>query len=98
MAAEVLNADIRILELARSFPCLRGAPGVAGLWNALALDEWAATVASSGETHSARFVLGVWNSQEAWRCGRFDLFDALGAWDGCHRQAFLDWIEEPWFA
>jgi hypothetical protein len=55
MAAEVMSAGIRILELARTFPCLRRAPGVARLWDAVALDDWAATVASSGETHSARF-------------------------------------------
>jgi hypothetical protein len=98
MAAEQLTSDIRIQNLARTFPCLRGAPGVAGLWNALALDGWAATVASSGETHSARFVLGVWNSHEKWRCGRFDLFDALGVWDHKHLEPFLAWVENPWFA
>lgn len=59
------------------------------------LDAWAATVANSGETHSTRFVLGVWNPYEKWQCGGFDLFDTLGVWDYQHHEAFLRWVEEP---
>lgn len=98
MVAELVDTEIRIQELARTFPSLRGAPGVSGSWDPLALDNWAATVASSGETRAARFVLGVWNSDEDWQCGRFDLFDALAGWDYQHHEAFLRWAEQPWFA
>lgn len=98
MTSDFVDIDTRIQELARTFPSLHRAPGVLEQWSANALDEWAATVASSGEKHSARFVLGVWNQYEEWRCGRFDLIEAVGTWDSRHHLAFMRWIEEPWFA
>src|SRR5690606_1888618 len=94
---EPVSDKNRIQNLACTFPSLRNAPGVAGQWDALALDNWAATVASSGETHSARFVLGVWNRYEEWQCGRFDLIHALGDWDQRHVEAIMRWMEQPWF-
>ena len=99
MAEQVPEREIRILKLANSFPCLRGAPGVgSGLWDALKLDAWAAGGASSGEKHSSRFVLGVWNSGSEWDCGKFDIFHAIDIWDCEHREAFLKWAIDPWFA
>lgn len=98
MASELVGADTRIQELARTFPSLCEAPGVRGQWSANALDSWAATVASSGEKHSARFVLAVWNQYEEWQCGRFDLIEAVGVWDYRHYQSFTRWIAQPWFA
>lgn len=99
MAEAIANREVRILQLANLFPCLRAAPGVGrGLWDAVALDKWAAAGASSGEKHSARFVLGVWNPYEAWECGLFNVFDAIGVWDDQHRSAFEQWVAGPWFA
>lgn len=95
---EIASATARIQNPAHKFPSLRGAPGVTEGWSAVTLDDWAATVASSGEKHSARFVLGVWNQYEDWRCGRFDVMEAIATWDNNHRQPFLSWAEQPWFA
>jgi len=90
MGEEIPTRDIKILELANSFRCLRGAPGVGGgLWDALALDAWASGGASSGEKHTARFVLGVWNARHEWDCGKFDIFDAIDIWNHDDREVFL---------
>jgi hypothetical protein len=86
----------RIAELARTFPSLAGAPGVKP-WEPETLDSWAATVASSGERHAARFILAVWDPGYVWDCGRFDLMEALAAWDEAHRRALLAWAAEPWW-
>lgn len=32
-----------------------------------------------------------------WRCGIFDVVDALGTWDSRHRQAFNAWAKDPWW-
>ncbi len=32
-----------------------------------------------------------------WRCGIFDIVDALGTWDHAHRSAFVAWAREPWW-
>lgn len=99
MAEPIPDREIRILLLSETFPCLRGAPRVVrGLWDAVAPDYWAASVASSGEKHSARFVLGVWNPHKLWNCGGFNLFDAMDIWDHPHHLAFQQWLADPWFA
>lgn len=98
MAETIPQRDVRIMQLAVSFPCLRLAPGISeGRWDAVALDNWAASGASSGEKHAARFVLGVWSPYEAWRAGSFDVFDAVQVWDEQHRAAFQCWVADPWF-
>jgi len=30
-----------------------------------------------------------------WRCGPFDVVDALGTWDATHREAFIAWVKDP---
>lgn len=30
-----------------------------------------------------------------WRCGPFDVVDALGTWDAAHREAFTAWARSP---
>lgn len=35
--------------------------------------------------------------QTPWKCGPFDVVDAMGTWDVPHRQAFLSWAKEPWW-
>ncbi len=94
MSIEVSN-EYKIRHLAETFLCLQTAPGVLQ-WDATSLDDWAAAFMSSDELHSARFVLGVWNSNLRWKCGSFDLYEAIGEWDTSHRRAFLLWAVSPW--
>ncbi|MCW8138297.1 MAG: hypothetical protein KIT58_05260 [Planctomycetota bacterium] len=96
------NADATprtpIERLAWSFPTLRGAPGVVP-WDPEELDRWACgPVPSSGGLYAAQFVLGVWNIFAEWGCGRFDALRALNTWDSAHREAFVEWAEDPWTA
>jgi hypothetical protein len=88
-----MNATME--ELALSFHGLRAADGVRP-FDAETLDAWACGPApGSGALNAARFVLSVWNSRAKWRCGRFDVVDALSCWDAEHRAAFLAWAQEP---
>ncbi len=67
-----------ISELAQSFPSLQRGPGVRP-FDALSLDAWAAGPGpSSGERITAQFILWVWDSQDQWACGAFELRGALG--------------------
>jgi hypothetical protein len=87
-----------IERLALSFPTLRRAPGVYP-WAAPQLDAWAAGPApGDGALDAARFVLAVWDNHHSWRCGRFDVVEALSVWDAPHRGAFLTWVARPWWA
>lgn len=91
------RAEHSMTTLARSFPTLGPALGVAP-WSPEELEAWACgPIPGSGALHAARFVLTVWNSHAAWACGRFDALLALGAWDRQHRAAFLAWAAQPWW-
>lgn len=91
----------RLIKLAECFPALHEAPACGDpekLW------EWAQNV-SSGEFHAAVFILNVWNfivaepigiARECWP--RFDLFAAIGVWDGPNTEAFQAWARKPWCA
>ncbi len=46
-------------------------------------DEWHGKYRFNVDTH--------------WRCGIFDIVDALGTWDHAHRAAFVAWAREPWW-
>ncbi|MCO5164808.1 MAG: hypothetical protein M9894_27765 [Planctomycetes bacterium] len=93
-----MNSDHDAMSaLARSFPALHVASGLAP-WRPEELEQWACgPVPGSGALHAARFVLSVWNSHADWECGRFDAVRALGAWDQAHRAAFLAWAARPWW-
>jgi hypothetical protein len=93
---EDLRADRRMAELAQSFPCLRDASGVSP-WNAAIFDRWASGPVSHSELITARFVLAVWSPDTAWRCGRFDMMEALSVWDPPNHRAFLEWASKPWW-
>jgi len=84
----------KIQELAETFPSLRGHPHIWN-WDPKALDEWAASVGSTGERLSTQFVLGVWNQFKEWRCGRFNVLDACTRWDREHWEAFCAWAVDP---
>lgn len=32
-----------------------------------------------------------------WRCGLFDVVNAMGTWDTLHRAAFVVWAKDPWW-
>jgi len=97
VTAEGLDLEAKMTEFARTFPSMSKAAGVE-LWDANALDRWAAeTPISEGELVTARFLLAVWDPNHEWRCGRFDLMKALKVWDERHRAAFLAWVEVPWW-
>lgn len=97
MTAEHLSLEAKMSALAATFHCLRNASGVK-LWDANTLDKWAAeTPLSHGERVTAQFVLSVWEPNHAWRCGKFDMMEALRIWDADHHAAFVSWVREPWW-
>ena len=86
-------------ELALSLPSIHeNTPGV-NPWDHHRVDEWAAT--SGSVTPEAllavQFVLAVWNTKHDWKCGTFNLFDAMRSWDAMHKEVMLRWIESPFF-
>lgn len=56
------------------------------------------TSLSHGEKCTAQFVLAVWNPDEGWKSGKFNLMEALRAWDDANHKAFLVWAADPWWA
>jgi len=104
-----LTAEMRISQLAQTFPCLRGKPGVAP-WDVMKLLRWA-MVASHGEALAVKFVLSVWNPSTDWEefaieqkimkkgCSfsRFNLSEAMHCWDSANIAALAAWINRPFF-
>ena len=86
----------KMTELAETFPCLRGAPGVSP-WAPAELGRWAAGPASHGERATANFVLAVWDGSAGSEAGGFDLMEALRVWPPDHRGPFLKWASDPWW-
>jgi hypothetical protein len=92
------DSTIGIRTLAQHFPGLWKAPGVSP-WDAVALDEWAASGGPShGERCAAQFLLAVWNPDERWRSGKFDVMEALRVFDAQHHRALIEWALNPWWA
>lgn len=90
--------QIRLDDLAFSFPSLYAAPGVYP-WNPDKLDAWA-----SGEVkykhdpevdeqglHAVRFVLSLEDAKRTWRVGAFNLTEAIELWDAPYFAAFQRW-------
>jgi hypothetical protein len=65
-------------------------------WNASKLDK-AFAAKTHGEKCVIRFLLNLWDRQEKWECGRFDLFEALRIWDADRRKVFLTWAIDPFW-
>lgn len=86
----------RMTELAATFPCLSGAPGVLP-FEPEELNRWAAGPASHGERVTAQFILAVWDPSTTWEAGRFDVMEALRVWPPSHSESFLRWAEDPWW-
>ncbi len=65
MTADHLTLEARMAAFALTFPSVANAPGVS-LWDAHTLDRWAAELpVSSGELATARFLLAVWEPNQA---------------------------------
>jgi hypothetical protein len=98
--------------LARSFPSLRDAEGVAP-WSIESFARWLCSGTSGGARRAGHFVLHVWNpTADRRELGRelgfepdvvdeclrpFNLSEALGVWDREHVQAFISWVEAPFW-
>lgn len=105
-----LNKEGAMAKLASLFPSLSGRPGTEP-WDAIAMLRYLCTGGGShGEKLAARFLLGVWSPDENWvevaknngisnaeTVKRFDIFEAVGAWDDEHRLALHTWIETPFW-
>jgi hypothetical protein len=105
-----MNAPIdeRMKALAMSLPSLGRTPAsLFAPWDPEAFAEyWSA--GSGGEKDAALFVLYVWNPRTDWSAwglsrggkhgGTFDLGRALGNWDDRHRDAFVAWAKDAWWA
>src|SRR5262245_44215047 len=88
---------LKLTALALSFPTLRGADGVSP-WDAERLEAWLTSgTPGHGARCAGRFVLSVWNPYCEWKCGSFELHEALGCWDNKHRDAFSAWCAQPWW-
>jgi len=73
-----------------------GRPG--RYWSASELERWAATTCASPRAiHSARFLLYIWDPDQEWACGNFNLKQAFNAWDEEHRSVFVRWAADPWW-
>ena len=101
------DLEDKLAEIAERFPSLRTKPhtGCAGMgrYDAAKLDEWAhenwnTLCSSSGAREAVRFILSLWSETHEWKCGRFRLRLAWGAWDSEHRAAWQAWATDPWWA
>ena len=87
----------RMQTLALSFPTLTKCRGLQP-WDPDEFDQWATgPEPGHGALCAARFVLAVWNPYANWRCGQFDLMEAIFCWDENHRRAFQRWVADPWW-
>lgn len=96
--------------LALRFPSVARAPGT-DPWDADAFLRWLTSATTTLHMqYSGRFLLAVWNLDTDWEAmarrkaceaphhaRRFDLFEALGAWDAAHRDALLVYVENPFY-
>jgi len=93
---EPVDYGQRMAALARSFPSLEFADGLSP-WDIDRFERWLRSGAGHGAKCAGRFVLSVWNPSTRWKCGRFDLHEALAVWDARHLAAFLAWARAPWW-
>lgn len=84
----------RIAQLAESFPVLAKAP--LRPWDPEQFEKWV-DQEDSALLHAARFILAVWGPDAQWSIGRFDIMEALRAWDKPQRDAFAAWYSSPWW-
>jgi len=87
-----------ICSLVESFPCLRQRWKVTPeTWDADQLGRQLG-VFSSGERWAALFVLCVWNPGYAKEMGwTFDPIEAASVWGTENRNAFIAWMQKPYW-
>lgn len=86
----------RMTAFALTFPSMGYAAGIKP-WDADEFDAWGSGPRSHGERVAAQFLLAVWDPSCEWKCGRFDLMEALRVWDEAHHRAFVKWASNPWW-
>lgn len=52
---------------------------------------------SAGDQHFVRFACSVWNPDNDYSFGPFDLVSALKSLEGSHRDAVIDWVSNPFW-
>lgn len=60
------------------------------------VSEGKAPFPGDGARCAARFVLNLWSNRKEWKCGKFDIFDALIHWDDRQIKAWQAWAANPW--
>ena len=90
--APKMTGEQRMALLAQTFPSHTAILGDE-LWNASSLIRRYRT-ASNGERHAISFLLTVWNTDQDW-VPRFNVAEAMMAWDNGHRRAFMAWASAP---
>lgn len=89
------GAEIYILALARSFPCLEHKLRGYVKWDAIAFRKMSRAW-SHGERLAADFVLTVWNYYDAKREGcLFDFCDAVSVLDAGNLVPVYEWARDP---
>ena len=96
LTEEERSLRARMAAFAVTFPSMRYASGVEP-WDAVELDAWGNGPCSHGKRVTAQFLLNVWDPSTDWKCGRFDLMEALNVWPPSHREPFLRWASDPWW-
>lgn len=105
-AGAAVSTTVRFVALVRSFHAMEGLLAMPGVIvdvcgteaiDLRVLDETAfAMRLGLGTMSVVRFVLNLWSNSFPWKCGKFDLFEALVCWDDSHTRAFQTWAAAPW--
>jgi hypothetical protein len=103
MKKEDWSMYARMATLAESFPTLKGVKGLVPWDPVLLAEQLGSPARTSASANAILFVLSVWNP--GFQGGGvdlvktpFDLHSAMWAWDDQHRQAFLAWVTNPFWA
>ena len=90
----------RIQLIAKSFPSLERVAGITP-WNPDEIAEVAKEMILYANCEairaSSQFILGVWDCDRKWPCGRFDVLWAMRHWNDEDQQAFRSWCAAPWW-
>ena len=79
----------RLPSLARRFPCLADAEGVAP-WDPERLYAWIRTAGVGGAAwHAGLLLLNLWGEGD-WE--RFDALEAARVWEDGDKQMFINWM------
>lgn len=65
-------------------------------WDATKVDSLRGL--SSGEEHTVSFLLTVWDpGNHEWKHPRFDAVEAVATWDQSQMNAFVSWVQDPFW-